>query len=62
MFEVDVGPAGEMGSLLEEEGMWTKYLADIDGDILWGMRERVEMKKKRLTRFWAEKTEFMMGM
>lgn len=42
VLEVDVGPAGEMGSLLEEEGMWTKYLADIDGDIqVLGRKDRV---------------------
>ena len=35
---MDVGAAGQMGSLLEEEGVGAVDLADIDGDVLWDVR------------------------
>ena len=36
--EVDVGATGQMGSLLEEEGVGAVDLADVDGDVLWDVR------------------------
>lgn len=46
MLEVNVGTAGQMGSLLEEEGVGAMDLADIDGDVLWDVRGGENAEKR----------------
>jgi hypothetical protein len=60
--KVDVGATSEMGGLLEKDGVWAKDLADVDRDFLeWSETVALEAEEW-LTSFWAEKTEFMIGM
>jgi len=46
LLEVNVGTAGQMGSLLEEEGVGAMDLADIDGDVLWDVRGGENAEKR----------------
>lgn len=43
---MNVGTAGQMSSLLEEEGVGAMDLADIDGDVLWDVRGGENAEKR----------------
>lgn len=45
---MDIGTAGQMGSLLEEEGVGAVDLADIDGDVLWDVRGGEDEEKRHI--------------
>jgi hypothetical protein len=62
--KIEIRATSEMGGLLEENGIGTKYLTCIYGNLLRllsAMATR-ELEDAGDTSFWAEKMAFMMGM